>query len=634
MQARPTAHPSHPPPRPSHLPQDLYGESKQLPTQMAPPQYHTRQPSLSDDCDRDRDHDRRNILSQKPSPTPGSAPAPAPSSAHSQHTPRDAAPSFPDTPTTELPPIQSPYERNTSPSNHTLPSLSSVTSGLQQPSPEPRAAVTHWPSLNPYTVYYTPSHAQSADPPQRPDVEMNSASPERYYDRRSASVSLDDPDVRMAAEALGDLRADFVSSPPHRSTPLPSTPRDHRMATSSPRDSASEHSKPEPLLSLITASHPLLATTIEGATLAYNHGKNFSPHLKMGAEYIEDYLTPVAKVVGTVGRQTGLETGVRYIFRRSSQQSRKHQVANDIEADDRGNYKRRKARLSDKEKEAFDRGFPEAVSQSKERRTSVSTVDTLPAYDDFKSPAYSEVIETQAPTRPGSSTSIGAHIAVTTSSLTIAIRDESLRNLKFCLEMLRQGNTSLSAMVSTLQGVIEQLDTAMGKRDRDDDAMTDVPPQVGELTARMDRIKNEIVMKIGSVMKMVSSYAGSALPDNARDIVYRQLWSLPRRFHFHQSQNASIQPGTATDQETITRETANKVLLLANECLEVMSSVSDVLDRTIKSAEEWCAAKGNRKSGDAESPNDSKTVPPTAQWATRESLPTSANADEDIHMVS
>lgn len=35
----------------------------------------------------------------------------------------------------------------------------------------------------------------------------SAASPDRFADGRASSVSLDDPDVRMAAEALGDLRA-------------------------------------------------------------------------------------------------------------------------------------------------------------------------------------------------------------------------------------------------------------------------------------------------------------------------------------------------------------------------------------------------------------------------------------------
>ena len=38
------------------------------------------------------------------------------------------------------------------------------------------------------------------------------ASPDRYLDGRAPSVNLDDPDVRLAAEALGDLRAGTSSS--------------------------------------------------------------------------------------------------------------------------------------------------------------------------------------------------------------------------------------------------------------------------------------------------------------------------------------------------------------------------------------------------------------------------------------
>jgi hypothetical protein len=34
-----------------------------------------------------------------------------------------------------------------------------------------------------------------------------SPSPDHHHNGRSSSVSLDDPDVRLAAEALGDLRA-------------------------------------------------------------------------------------------------------------------------------------------------------------------------------------------------------------------------------------------------------------------------------------------------------------------------------------------------------------------------------------------------------------------------------------------
>lgn len=190
--------------------------------------------------------DPTNISSQLPSFAP-------PSYAHAQSNDPNLL-RFPDAPTTELAPIL-PAAKHNDNILHNLPSLSSVTGPppprfappppptpsqpiephhrhqhqhqhqpqpqLQPKQPPPALArastatvpLTHWPSLNPFTTYYTPSHAQPADSSARMDLDvssnsaMSAASPDRYYEGRAASVSLDDPDVRMAAEALGDLRA-------------------------------------------------------------------------------------------------------------------------------------------------------------------------------------------------------------------------------------------------------------------------------------------------------------------------------------------------------------------------------------------------------------------------------------------
>jgi hypothetical protein len=91
--------------------------------------------------------------------------------------------------------------------HYTPPSHRPPESVYSPPAPPP---VTHWPSLNPLTAYYNPSHVQDPEPPMRMEVDTSSssaASPDRFQDGRASSVSLDDPDVRMAAEALGDLRA-------------------------------------------------------------------------------------------------------------------------------------------------------------------------------------------------------------------------------------------------------------------------------------------------------------------------------------------------------------------------------------------------------------------------------------------
>ena len=133
---------------------------------------------------------------------------------------------FPDPPKTELAPIKSlnAPSYDDSKSNNHLPSLSTIAASsnpLYTPpnppepaySPPAPSPLSHWPSLNPLTAYYNPSHAQNAESPMRMDVDTSSSSgvsapsPDRFPDGRASSVSLDDPDVRMAAEALGDLRA-------------------------------------------------------------------------------------------------------------------------------------------------------------------------------------------------------------------------------------------------------------------------------------------------------------------------------------------------------------------------------------------------------------------------------------------
>jgi hypothetical protein len=108
--------------------------------------------------------------------------------------------SFPSAPTADPPPIH--HER-------TLPPL--------PPAPaEPRLrAEEHqfvWPSSNPLTAYYQPGPSQLS--PKTTSSSHDIESP-RTMDldtpdsrRRGGSVlSIDDPDVRIAAEALGDLRA-------------------------------------------------------------------------------------------------------------------------------------------------------------------------------------------------------------------------------------------------------------------------------------------------------------------------------------------------------------------------------------------------------------------------------------------
>ncbi|KAH7262950.1 transcription factor Opi1-domain-containing protein [Fusarium tricinctum] len=514
---------------------------------------------------------------------------------------------FPDVPNTDLPTSLPPLARLEADNDIKLPSLSSLTSEMAL---EPPKA---WPPLHPMPLYQSPiAFGHTIDSPTRMDLDastnsvVSAASPDGLA--RAGSVSLDDPDVRLAAEALGDLRADFISSPPHRNTSLPlSPPTSHGFPNRPPQSP-----QPEPLLSLLTTTHPLLASTIEGATSAYGGAKNFSPRFRSGAEYVEGYLTPIANTVGSVGRVTGVEGGVRWFLGAGRRQT---SSTSDLET---GNSKKR--RKMDSEDEAVSNkrfegegmqqisdehleAEPSPSSKTMSRRMSnTSTVDTLPAYDDLRSPAYTET-DAQSEPRPTSrpNSAWQSRLIMSTSGLSVAMSEESLRSLKYCLHWLRWANDHISRVITALRTTLEQYERVRphdgsevhpGERSEDPESRT-------QLAARISNLKNDVLRTLRDAINTVSKYAGGALPENARILVRRHLTSLPQRFRIA---TMSDKTNGQHDSESALTEGAQKVLVLAKEGLDMVVQVSGVVDGTIVSAEQWLDRMGKRRAQEEEKP--------------------------------
>ncbi|KAI1812794.1 transcription factor Opi1-domain-containing protein [Poronia punctata] len=522
--------------------------------------------------------------------------------------------------------------------NHSLPSLSSITSSASispspltphhgsssapQRPPEAPPPVSHWPSLNPLTAYYTPSHVQDPEPPLRMDVDSpnnnngrsgaspNSASSDQFHNGRSSSVSLDDPDVRMAAEALGDLRADFVSSPRHKQSP-PRSPR------------GLNRRQPEPLLSLLTTSHPLLATTIGSATSAYASSKNISPRIKTSIEYVECCVLPLANTVGSVGRAAGVENGVRWFLRR------RQRPGGDLGSDGQGASKRRKFGPTDS---SYESGTPESSSggltprgslDSRDRQLSVSsTADTLPAYDDFRSPPYVEQANSPEDHPAGAA---WHRLVMSTSGLGVAMSDDSLRRLKYCLGWIRWANAHIGNVVNSLTVTMEkyeQSDRSASDAQAHDNGRGQEAEDRNQLAAKIGALRVDVVKTLRDVTETVSQYAGGALPENARALVRSHLKSLPQRLHLANMANNNRETAGRSDvgmregqdeqeheADKKTRESAQLVLVIAKEGLEMMSQVSGVLNGTIESAEEWCERLGKDNQDKSDDMADVSTLP-------------------------
>lgn len=325
----------------------------------------------------------------------------------------------------------------------------------------------------------------------------------------------------------------------------------------------------------------------------------------------------MVNTVGSVGRITGVEGGVRWILggRRPS-----HHSPSDMENETESSHKRRKVGTEERQGHvSHDLYSHRQESQHRQRAPSqASTTESLPAYDDYRSPSYEPTQNALVSTRshdaisPGGST-WQSRLVLSTSGLSVAMSEESLRSLKYCLNWLKWANEHIGKVIHALKTVLEQYDQGYGtnnssgaiengdKSGGNGQLIVRSEAERTVLNAKIAELKKDVLKTLKEVVDIVSKYAGGALPENARLLVRRHLTSLPQRFKLASSrtvENGNARTGEKGDREVT--EGANRVLVLAKEGLDMMSQVSDVLDGTIVSAEEWCERLGKSKREDAE----------------------------------
>ncbi|KAI9721665.1 MAG: hypothetical protein M1828_005033 [Chrysothrix sp. TS-e1954] len=447
---------------------------------------------------------------------------------------------------------------------------------------------------------------------------------EPTQDRRDPSSSIEDPDDRMAAEALYSLgKTDTSTSshtatvPPSRTptgytTPLKYYPTDHQGISDNDG---------EPLLSLLTSSHPWLGGTLGGSLSAYSSTKSYTPRfIQYGADIVEN-------TVGNVGRRTGVEEGLRRYLggRPSPQGSLEHHLTQG------------KVQLHN---DAMDLESGPSVTSSAQgpgvpiqrKPSHADSVDTLPAYDSNRSPSYQEA--TASPNaststavtsarRPQIPRSWSTQLMISTSGLGAALNETSLRSLKFCLGFLSNANKHVRNLSEALKQLLQAFDTHARKirksRSPEDgdvdmaDAATSSEQQAADneeakrIAEKIKQLNAEIWRTLKNVVNSVSRYTGGALPENASVIVRWQLMSVPGRWQKAVSkadQSSATEGGASTaepngkgkanDQDDAIGA-ANRMLNFAIEGLDMMEQVGGVVDSTITSAERWLERMGKGK---------------------------------------
>lgn len=245
-----------------------------------------------------------------------------------------------------------------------------------------------------------------------------------------------------------------------------------------------------------------------------------------------------------------------------------------------------------------EKGFGERPGGRHVRRASeMSFAESLPAYDENgRSPPYQEqqlILQSRERQPPPG---WRQQIIITTSGLGIAMSEESLRSLRYCLSWLTWANQRLGGAIHTLKELLRQWDEGQA-----------IPPQQAQsnlavittgnqtqdsrqaaLAARIADLKTDVLSTLKQVVDIVSNYAGGALPENARNLVHRHLTSLPQRFSIASAISSNAETGNEA------AGSAHRVMVLAQEGLDMMSQVSRVVNDTLVSAESWCVKLGRR----------------------------------------
>ena len=335
----------------------------------------------------------------------------------------------------------------------------------------------------------------------------------------------------------------------------------------------------EPLLRLFTSQYPWARPLIKGSLSAYKTTQSYIP----GAEWTERNVgLPIA---GTVARISGAEAGLRWALQPPKRDGPSPSKNADVE-----------------------KGYSDIAPDGTRRQSSEQTyTETLPAYSSGdRSPPYSEqqvLLQRRDDREPPPGWR--QQLVVSTSGLSIAMSDESIRSLKYCLSWLRWANGHLGEAIQNLRNLLERWDEGLTPGEQPPTMSVANMTQSHDerrqaaLSARIAALKADVLQTLKHVVNIVSNYAGGALPANARDLVHRHLTSLPQRFSL--ANMAGDEAGSADGNASEAAQSGRRVMVLAQEGLDMMTQVSRVVNDTLVSAEGWCEKLGRRKNGEPQS---------------------------------
>lgn len=181
---------------------------------------------------------------------------------------------------------------------------------------------------------------------------------------------------------------------------------------------------------------------------------------------------------------------------------------------------------------------------------------------------------------------------VTAGGIGAAVSEESMKSLKYCLHWLHYATAHLDHQAGILREFILSLSSQ-----RTSSAI--IRGEDARAASILDGIKRDVVETIRKVVDVVSTYAGAALPEQARRYVRSSILGLPEKWSRAMQgqqtievshENALSSEGPANIEATnledgVTQRAAERTLTFAVESLDMLRGLLGIFNDSVERAD-------------------------------------------------
>ncbi|KAI9489028.1 transcription factor Opi1-domain-containing protein [Zychaea mexicana] len=180
------------------------------------------------------------------------------------------------------------------------------------------------------------------------------------------------------------------------------------------------------------------------------------------------------------------------------------------------------------------------------------------------------------------------HAGSAAGTTAAVVSEESMKCLRYCLSWLQYAIQHIEGQMALLRSYLVSLASGSSHKPNNNNSSKNVvhhhPQQHSNET--LAAIKKEMVDTVRKVVDVISRYASSSLPEQAKNTVRGFILELPKRWNTANS-STSPSPVTGPDDDPQLHETSIKLLNFGGESIEMLESVSNVFSDTVDRADLW-----------------------------------------------